>query len=69
MPLIGTKVGLGPGHIVLDGDSALPPKGGNTAPKFFCMPLRGLRSGVYNLNMNTVARTILHLLNLLESDQ
>jgi len=31
MPL-GTKVGLGPGHIVLDGDTA-PPKGG-TAHNF-----------------------------------
>ena len=32
MPL-GTKVGLGPGHIVLRGDPALPPKRG-TAPNF-----------------------------------
>jgi len=23
---LGTKVGLGPGHVVLDGDPALPPK-------------------------------------------
>jgi len=32
MPL-GRKVGLVPGHIVLDGDSA-PPKGGTAAPLF-----------------------------------
>ena len=25
---LGTKVGLGPGHIVLDGDPALPPQKG-----------------------------------------
>ena len=32
---LGTKVGLGPGHIVLDGDQALlPPKRGTTAPIF-----------------------------------
>jgi len=24
---VGTEVGLGPGHIVLDGDAATPPKG------------------------------------------
>jgi len=33
MPL-GMKVGLGPGHIVLDGDPALPLKRG-TAPSIF----------------------------------
>jgi len=33
MPL-GTEVGLGPGHIVLDGDPAPPPQKGGTAPQF-----------------------------------
>jgi len=33
MPL-GTEVGLGPGHIVLDGHPAPPPKSG-TAPSHF----------------------------------
>jgi len=33
--LIGTEVGLGPGHIVLDGDrSPLPKKGGRVPPQF-----------------------------------
>jgi len=32
---LGTVVGLGPGHIVLDGDPALPPqKGHNPRPQF-----------------------------------
>jgi len=31
--LLGTEIGLGPGHIVLDGDQASPKKGG-TAPNF-----------------------------------
>jgi len=29
---VGTEVDLGPGHIVLDGDSALPPVKGSAAP-------------------------------------
>jgi len=33
MPL-GTEVGLGPGHIVLDCDPAPPPKRGTAAPTF-----------------------------------
>jgi len=33
MPL-DTKVGLGPSHIVLDGDPALPPKKGAQPPIF-----------------------------------
>jgi len=33
MPL-GMEVGLGPGHIVLDGDPALPPQIGGTALQF-----------------------------------
>ena len=33
---VGVEVGLGPGHIVLDGDSASPPpeKGGTALPSF-----------------------------------
>ena len=41
MPL-STKVGLGPGHIVLDGDPALPTpqrKGGTSASQFSARPL------------------------------
>ena len=34
---LGTEVGLGPGHIVLDGNPALPPQKGHRTqpPKFF----------------------------------
>jgi len=32
--LLGMQVGLGSGHIVLDGDPAPPPQRGGTAPKF-----------------------------------
>ena len=31
---LGTRVGLGPGHIVLDGDPAPPPQKGGGAPNF-----------------------------------
>jgi len=31
---LGTEVGLGPGHIVLDGDTADPPKRGHSSPQF-----------------------------------
>ena len=31
---LGTEVGIGPGHIVLDGDPAPPPKRGTAAPHF-----------------------------------
>jgi len=36
MPL-GTKVGLGPGHIMLDGDQARSPTQWGTAPDFRLM--------------------------------
>ena len=63
---LGTKVGLGPGHIVLEGDPApLPKKGRNTqfSAHFYCgqmarfikMPLGmevGLSSGDFLLNGN-----------------
>ena len=36
MPLIGMEVGLGPGHVVLDGDPAPPPtERGTAAPPHF----------------------------------
>jgi len=31
---LGMQVGLGPGHIVLDGDPALPPSMGHSPPQF-----------------------------------
>jgi len=43
MPL-GTKVGLGPSHIVLDGDPAPPKKG--TAPNFRSMSIVAKRSPI-----------------------
>jgi len=37
---LGTLVGLGPGHIVLEGDPAPPPPLGNSHPIFGPYPLR-----------------------------
>jgi len=31
---LGMQVGIGPGHIVLDGDPALPPPKGHNPPQF-----------------------------------
>jgi len=31
---LGMQIGLGPGHIVLDGDPAPPPEKGGTIPQF-----------------------------------
>jgi len=47
MPL-GTKVGLVPGHIVLDGAQLPPPKkkGGGTAPNFRPMSIVAKRSPI-----------------------
>jgi len=43
---LGTEVGLGPGHIVLDKDLALPPKGAEP-PQFFAhVSDMGQNSGV-----------------------
>ena len=37
---LGTQVGLGPSHIVLDGDPALPPQRGTAyTPNFWPYPL------------------------------
>jgi len=46
MPL-GTEVGLGPGHIVLDGEPALPsPKKGTLPPNFRPMSIVAKRSPI-----------------------
>ena len=45
MPL-GTEVGLGPGHIVLDGDPALPQKGAQQPPTFRPMSIVAKRSPI-----------------------
>jgi len=44
MPL-GREVGLGPGHIVLDGDAAVSPQKG-TAPNFRSMSVVAKRSPI-----------------------
>ena len=44
MPL-GTKVGLGSGHIVLDGDQAPPQKRGYSTPQFSAHAYRGHTAG------------------------
>ena len=43
MPL-GMEVGLGPGHIVLDGDPAVPPPKGVQPPNFWPMSVVAKRS-------------------------
>jgi len=43
---LGIEVGLGPGHIVLDGDPAPPPQKGGTAPNFQPMPIVVKRSPI-----------------------
>jgi len=45
MPL-GTKVGLGPGRIVLHGDPAPPPKRGTVPPNFRPMSIVAKRSPI-----------------------
>jgi len=40
---LGTEVGLGPGHIVLDGDTAPPPTGGLPTERGTVAPLFGPR--------------------------
>jgi len=49
MMLLGTEVGIGPSHIVLDGDPALPllhPKDGTAAPSFRSMSVVAKRSAI-----------------------
>jgi len=53
MPL-GMEVGLGPGHIVLDGDQAYPPKkGGTAAPQFSDNVYCGQMAGSIKLPLGT----------------
>ena len=42
----GREVGLGPGHIVLDGDPASPKKGNSTPPTFRPMSIVAKRSPI-----------------------
>jgi len=49
----GTEVGLGPGHIVLDGDPASPLQKGGTAPSFRPMSL-WLRSPISTAELLSV---------------
>jgi len=60
---LGMDVGLGPGHIVLDGDPALPfPKKGDTAPHFRPMSIVAKRSPIS-------ATAELLLINLMTNSQ
>ena len=43
---LGKQVGLVPGHIVLDGDPALPSKRGTAAPYFWLMSIVAKRSPI-----------------------
>jgi len=43
---LGIEVGLGPGHIVLDGDPALPPQRGTTPAHFRPMSIVAKRSPI-----------------------
>jgi len=43
---LGMEVGLGPGHIVLDGDPALPPQRGTALPNFRLMSAVAKRSPI-----------------------
>jgi len=47
---LGTEAGLGPGHIVLDGDPAVPKRG--TAPTFRPMFIVA-RAGWINISLGT----------------
>ena len=52
MPL-GTEIGLGPGHIVLDGDPSPPPKKGDTAAQFSAHVCCGQTSGLIKMPLGT----------------
>jgi len=43
---LGMQVGLGPGHIVLDGDSASPMERGTAAPQFQNLWVQALSASV-----------------------
>jgi len=47
------EVGLGPVHIVLDGDTAPLPKTGGTAPKFSAYLYRGQTAGCVKMPLGT----------------
>jgi len=51
---LGMEVGLGPGHIVLDGDPALLPKGGASPLNF--RPIHILAKRLYVLGYHLVRR-------------
>ena len=46
---LGMEVGLGPGHIVLDGDPATHPKTGAEPPNFRPISVVAIRLYVYHL--------------------
>ena len=52
MPL-GTGVGLGPGHIVLHGDPALPKRGTAVSPQFSAHVCCGQTAGWINMSFGT----------------
>jgi len=51
---VGTEVGLGPGHIVLDGDAATPLKGHSPAPNF--RPMSVVANGLDGSGCHLVPR-------------
>jgi len=50
---LGMGVGLGPGHIVLDGDPAPPPKGGHSSPHFSAHVYCGQTAGWIKMPLGT----------------
>jgi len=51
---LGKQVGLGPGHIVLDGDSVPPlKKGGRTFPQFSTHVCCGQTAGLIKMSLGT----------------
>jgi len=46
---LGTQVGFGPGHIVLDGDLALPPPKGTQPPQFSAHICCGQTAGLIKM--------------------
>jgi len=51
---LGTQVGLGPGHIVLDGDPAPPPPKWGGAPQFLAQICCGQMAGWINMPLGRV---------------
>jgi len=48
---LGTEVGLGPGHIVLDGGSAALPKKGHSSPHFSAHVCGGQTAGWMKMSL------------------